>query len=138
MIKYLCISLRIIGLVWLTRLVLLAMGEVLSFGFNLAVSLQVNMKGLTTPLLRWVLVFDCLCRCIDWRLACTSYWIDTLVLKLREILISTLLHHPFLFKGKTNASSRSSMHQYLLQDLEQEKERELVIYKIFYQTNTRA
>ena len=27
---------------------------------------------------------------------------------MREILISTLLHHPFLFKGKTNASSRSS------------------------------
>ena len=65
-------------------------------------------KGLTTPLSHWVQVFDCLCRCIDWRLACTSYWIDTLVLKLREILISTLLHHPFLFKGKTNASSRSS------------------------------
>ena len=70
--------------------------------------LQVTVKGLTTPLSRWVQVFDCLCRCIDWRLACTSYWIDTLVLKLREILISTLLHHPFLFKGKTNASSRSS------------------------------
>ena len=66
------------------------------------------MKGLTTPLSRWVQVFDCLCRCIDWRLAFTSYWIDTLVLKLREILISTLLHHSFLFKGKTNASSRSS------------------------------
>ena len=31
-----------------------------------------------------------------------------MVLKLREILISTLLYHPFLFKGKTNASSRSS------------------------------
>src|SRR6266511_3617175 len=71
-------------------------------------SLQVTVKGLTTPLSRWVQVFDCLCRCIDWRLACTSYWIDTLVLKLREILISTLLHHPFLFKGKTNPSSRSS------------------------------
>ena len=42
--------------------------------------LQVTMKGLTTPLLRWVQVFDCLCRCIDWRLACISYWIDTLVL----------------------------------------------------------
>src|SRR3989337_1441404 len=71
-------------------------------------SLQVTTKGLTTPLSRWVQVFDCLCRCIDWRLACTSYWIDTLVLKLREILISTLLHHPFLFKEKTNASTRSS------------------------------
>ena len=43
-------------------------------------------------------------------LCIVSYWIDTLVLKLREILISTLLHHPFLFKGKTNTSSRSSNH----------------------------
>ena len=41
--------------------------------------LQLTVKGLTTPLLR-VQVFDCLCRCIDWGLACTSYWIDTLVL----------------------------------------------------------
>ena len=63
-------------------------------------SLQVTVMGLTTPLSRWVQVFDCLCRCIDWRLACTSYWIDTLVLKPRELLISTLLHHPFLFKEK--------------------------------------
>ena len=30
------------------------------------------------------------------------------------------------------------MHQYHLRDLEQEKERELVPYKILYQTNTRA
>ena len=36
------------------------------------------------------------------------HWIDTLVLKLREILIATVLHHPFLFKGKPNASSRGS------------------------------
>ena len=42
--------------------------------------LQVTVKGLTTPLSRWVQVFDCLCRCIDWGLACTSYRIDTLVL----------------------------------------------------------
>ena len=75
---------------------------------------QVAMKGLTTPLSRWVQVFDCLCRCIDWRLVHTSYWIDTLVLKLREILISTLLHHPFLFKGKTNASSRSNRKNFWL------------------------
>ena len=37
--------------------------------------LQVTVKGLTTPLSRWVQVFDCLCRRIDWRLACISYWI---------------------------------------------------------------
>ena len=42
--------------------------------------LEVTVKGLTTPLLRWVQVFDCLCRCIYWGLACFSYWIDTLVL----------------------------------------------------------
>ena len=38
MIGYLCKSLQIISLVWPTRLVVLAMGEVLSFGFDLAVS----------------------------------------------------------------------------------------------------
>ena len=37
MIGYLCKSLRIIGLVWPTRLVVLGIGEVFSFGFNLAV-----------------------------------------------------------------------------------------------------
>src|SRR5215216_479369 len=37
-----------------------------------------------------------------------SYWIDTLVLKTEGNTYSTLLDHPFLFKGKTNASSRSS------------------------------
>ena len=35
-LSYLCKSLRIIRLVWPTRLVVLAVGEVLSFGFNLA------------------------------------------------------------------------------------------------------
>ena len=37
MIGYLCKSLRIISLVWPTRLIFFVMGEVLSFGFNLAV-----------------------------------------------------------------------------------------------------
>ena len=45
MIGYLCKSLRIISLVWPTRLIFLAMGEVLSFGFNLAVSLPSDRKG---------------------------------------------------------------------------------------------
>ena len=44
-IKYLCISLRTIGLVWPTRLVFLAMGEVLSFGFDLAVSSPSDRRG---------------------------------------------------------------------------------------------
>ena len=45
MIGYLCKSLRIICLVRPTRLVVLAMGEVLSFGFDLAVSLPSDSRG---------------------------------------------------------------------------------------------
>src|SRR3990170_2788464 len=33
-------------------------------------SLQVTVKGLTTPLLRWVQVFVCLCRFYHWILVC--------------------------------------------------------------------
>ena len=61
MIGYLCKSLRIIRLVWPTRLVVLAMGEVLSFGFNLAVSLPSDRKSckarivlLPSRITRWV------------------------------------------------------------------------------------
>ena len=45
MIGYLCKSLRIISLVGPTRLVFLAMGEVLSFGFNLAMLDPSDKKG---------------------------------------------------------------------------------------------
>ena len=45
MIGYLCKSLRIISLVWPTRLIFLAMGEVLSFGFNLEVFDPSDRKG---------------------------------------------------------------------------------------------
>ena len=45
MIGYLRKSLRIISLVWPTRLIILAMGEVLSFGFNLAVLDPSDRKG---------------------------------------------------------------------------------------------
>ena len=45
MIAYLCKSLRIISLVWPTRLIFLAMGEVLSFGFNLVVSFPSDSRG---------------------------------------------------------------------------------------------
>ena len=45
MIWYLCNSLRTIGLGWPTRLVFLAMGEVLSFGFNLAMSFPSDSRG---------------------------------------------------------------------------------------------
>ena len=45
MIDYLCKSLQIIILVWPTRLIYLAMGQVLSFGFNLAVLDPSDRKG---------------------------------------------------------------------------------------------
>ena len=45
MIGCLCKSLRIISLVWLTRLIFLAMEEVLRFGFNLAVLDPSDRKG---------------------------------------------------------------------------------------------
>ena len=45
MIGYLSKSLRIISLVWPTRLIFLAMGEVLSFGFNLAVLDPSDSRG---------------------------------------------------------------------------------------------
>ena len=44
-LSYLCKTLRIIRLVWPTRLVVLAMGEVLSFGFNLEVSFPSDSRG---------------------------------------------------------------------------------------------
>ena len=66
-----------------------------------------NREGIDNPFI--ALGASCLIVCAGIGDLCiVSNWIDTLVLKLREILISTLLHHPFLFKGKTNASSRTS------------------------------
>ena len=48
MIGYLCKSLRTINLVWPTRLIFLAIGEVLSFGFNLAVLDPSDSRGTDT------------------------------------------------------------------------------------------
>ena len=45
LLSYLYKSLRIISLVWPTRLIFLAIGEVLSFGFNLAVSIPSDSRG---------------------------------------------------------------------------------------------
>ena len=48
MILYLCKPLRTINLVWPTRLVVLAMGEVFSFGFNLTVLDPSDSRGNNT------------------------------------------------------------------------------------------
>ena len=55
-----------------------------------------TVKGLTTPLSRW-LRGSCLFVQVLGDLRVTSYWIDTLVLKTEGNTYATLLHHPFLF-----------------------------------------
>ena len=67
MIGYLCKSLRIISLVWPTRLILLAMGEVLSFGFNLAVLDPSDRKGKDTY---------CIVAIEDKKMGFISYWLS--------------------------------------------------------------
>ena len=72
-----------------------------SFIYLYRISLsQVTVKGLTTPLSRWGA--SCLIVCAGIGDLCVvSYRIDTLVLKLREILISNLLHHLSSSREKT-------------------------------------
>src|SRR6266511_4062343 len=64
MIRYLCKSLQTIDLVWPTRLVFLAMREVLSFGFNLAVLDPSDRKGNDT---------NCIVAIEDKKMGFTSY-----------------------------------------------------------------
>ena len=37
------------------------------------------------------------CRCIDWRLGCISYWFDNLGFVFEGNTTAAVLHHPFLF-----------------------------------------
>src|SRR4051812_37421721 len=59
-------------------------------------------EGIDNPFIALVARF--LFVCVSARdLSVASYWIDTLVLKTEGNTYATLLHHPFLFKEKTNA-----------------------------------
>ena len=50
-----------------------------------------------------------------WEFCGASYWIDTLVLKTEGNTNGTLLHHPFLFKGKpTHAQEVARDHLIML------------------------
>ena len=69
--------------------------------------LQVAMKGLTTPLSRW-LQSSYLFVQVQGDLRVTSYWIDTLVLKNRGKYLRYFAASPFPLQGKTNACSRGS------------------------------
>ena len=58
-----------------------------------------DREGIDNPFIALVARF--LFVCVGARdLSVASYWIDTLVLKTEGNTYTTLLHHPFLFKGK--------------------------------------
>ena len=59
---------QIISLVWPTRLIFLAMGEVLSFGFNLAVSLHSDSIGQQGTY--------CIVAIEDKKMGFISYWLS--------------------------------------------------------------
>ena len=73
--------------------------------------LQVTVKGLTTHLSRWLQVLDCLCR---YSVTCASSptglipWFS----KTEGNTYATLLHHPFLFKGKPTHAQKVARRIY--------------------------
>ena len=72
MIGYLCKSLRTIDFVWPTRLVFLAMGEVPSFGFNLAVIDPSDRRGSEAHIIVAIKGKTTGCIHIDWVTLSTS------------------------------------------------------------------
>ena len=69
-------------------------------------------EGIDNPFIELVAWFVFVC--VGVRDSCmASYWIDTLVLKNRGNTYATLLHHPFLFKGKPMQCSRGSKKDFL-------------------------
>ena len=60
-----------------------------------------NREGIDNPFIALVARFWFVC-VGAWDSRVVSYCIDSLVLKTEGNTYATLLHHPFLFKGKTN------------------------------------
>ena len=71
--------------------------------------LQVTVKGLTTPLSRWVQVFDCLCRYCWFACSFSTGLIPWFLTEGNTYLYFAA--SPFPLQGKNNASSRSSNKQ---------------------------
>jgi hypothetical protein len=66
-----------------------------------------NREGIENPFITLGAIWCLFVQVIQWLARCLL--LDcTLVLRTEENTYSNLLHHPFLFKGKTNASSRCS------------------------------
>src|SRR3954467_6831523 len=64
-------------------------------------------EGIDNPFIALVARFLIVCAGMR-DLRVVSYWIDTFVLKTEGNTYATLLHHPFLFKGKPPQCSRGS------------------------------
>ena len=94
MISYLCNSLRTIDLVWPTRLVFLATGEVLSFGFNLAVLDPSDRRGTDTY---------CIIAIEDNKMGFSSYCLSLS----RYIMSSYLMHYSVLYEHNSLDAGRS-------------------------------
>ena len=96
MIGYLYKSLRIISLVWPTRLIFLAMGEVLSFGFNLAVLDPSDRKGTETY---------CIVAIEDKKMGFTSYCMSLSLYIISSFLMrySVLLELNTLYAGRSRS-----------------------------------
>ena len=70
-------------------------------------TLASGREGIDNPFIALVARFLFVCAGTR-ELRVVSYWIDTLVLKTEGNTYATLLHHPFLFKGKPTQCSRGS------------------------------
>ena len=106
MIGCLCKSLRIISLVWPTRLIFLAMGEVLSFGFNLVVFDPIDRKGNDTY---------CIIAIEDKKMGFISYFLSLSL----YIMSSFLIHYSVLNELNTLDAGRSqSMCGVIVVDVE--------------------
>ena len=88
MIGYLCKSLRIISLVWPTRLIFLAIGEVLSFGFNLVMLDPSDSRGNDTY---------CIVAIEDKKMGFISYCLSLSL----YIMSSCLMHYSVLYELNT-------------------------------------
>ena len=107
MIWYLCNSLQTIGLVWPTRMVFLAMGEVLSFGFNLAMSFPSDSRGIKARIVLFLSRIK--------KMEFTSYCLSLFL----YIMSSYLMCYSVLHELNTLDAGRSrSMHGVIVVDAE--------------------
>ena len=100
--QYLVISIAFYFTLHLLFLFIIKIPKILSYHLYQISLLQVAVKGLTTPLSRW-LQGSYLFVQVRGDLCVVSYWIDTLVLKNWGKYLRCFAASPFPLQGKTNA-----------------------------------